>query len=195
MKKFDTRKLTGLALLTAIVIVLQLIGSAFPLRVGPFSFSFVLIPIVVGAALYGWKAGAWLGFIFGVTVLLSGDAAAFLPINPVGTVLVVLVKGTTAGIVAGLIYKLVNKLNGIAAVFAAAAVCPIVNTGIFLIGCALFFLETISGWAAAAGIESAGVYMVTGLAGVNFLLELLINLVLGPVIVRIIHLATHRKQA
>lgn len=189
MKKFDTKKLTGVALLTAIVIVLQLIGSYFPLRVGPFSLSFVLVPIVVGAALFGWKAGAWLGFIFGVTVLLSGDAAAFLPINPIGTVLVVLVKGTAAGLAAGVVYKLASRLNGIVAVFAAVAVCPIVNTGIFLIGCVVFFLETISGWASAAGIENVGVYMVTGLAGVNFLLELLINLVLGPVIVRIIKIA------
>ena len=98
----NTRTLTGMAIMTAIVIVLQLLGSF--IRFGPFSISLVLIPIVVGAALYGEIAGAWLGFIFGLVVLLSGDAGAFLAVNPLGTVLTVLVKGACAGFVAGLIF-------------------------------------------------------------------------------------------
>ena len=43
------RKLTLLALFTAIVIVLQLLGSF--IRFGPFSISLVLEPIVIGSAL------------------------------------------------------------------------------------------------------------------------------------------------
>ena len=83
-----TRKLTGIAIFTAIVIVLQLLGSF--IRFGPFSISLVLIPIVVGAAMYGTAAGAWLGFIFGLVVLLSGDAAAFLGVNALGTIITVI---------------------------------------------------------------------------------------------------------
>ena len=45
--------------------------------------------IVVGAALYGPLAGAWFGFVFGLVVLLSGDAAAFLVVSPLGTSLFV----------------------------------------------------------------------------------------------------------
>ena len=51
-----TRRLAGLALFTAIVVVLQLLGSF--IKVGPFAVSLVLIPIVVGAAVYGVSAGA-----------------------------------------------------------------------------------------------------------------------------------------
>ena len=69
MKKVDTKKLVGVALFTAIVVVLQLIGSG--IKLGPFSISLVLVPIVVGAALYGKSAGAWLGFVFGFVVLLT----------------------------------------------------------------------------------------------------------------------------
>ena len=73
------RKLTLGGLLTALVIVLQIMGSF--IRFGPFSVSLVLIPIVIGAATCGPYIGAWLGFVFGMAVLLSGDAAAFLVIS------------------------------------------------------------------------------------------------------------------
>ncbi len=189
-KRIATRTLTGLALFTAIVVVLQLLGSF--IRFGPFSISLVLIPIVVGAALYGPAAGAWLGFVFGLVVLLSGDAAAFLAVNPIGTILTVLVKGAGAGFLAGLTYRALEKLNGWLAVIAAAVVAPVVNTGIFLVGCLLFFMPTITEWATGMGFPSVGNYMIFGLVGANFLFELLFNIVLSPVIVRLIKIG--RKE-
>ena len=179
-----TRELTGIAIFTAIVIVLQLLGSF--IRFGPFSISLVLIPIVVGAAMYGTAAGAWLGFIFGLVVLLSGDAAAFLGVNALGTIITVIAKGTLAGLCAGLVFRALVKTNTYVAVIVSAVVCPVVNTGVFLLGCLLFFMETINGWAAAAGFASAGTYMIVGLVGLNFVFELLVNVILSPVIVRII---------
>ena len=89
-KNTNTQKIVGLGLFTAIVVVLQLLGSF--IKFGTFSVSLVLVPVVIGAALYGATAGAWLGFVFGVVVLLSGDAAAFLGVNALGTVLTVLVR-------------------------------------------------------------------------------------------------------
>lgn len=212
-----TKKIVGIGLFTAIVLVLQFLGGS--IRFGMFSISLVLVPIVVGAAIYGWQAGAWLGFIFGVAVLLSGDAAAFLAVDVGGTVLTVLVKGTAAGLCSGLAYKYVLMLlnrysksriqlmknryrlgecceegvycyisrnNRYFAVIVAAVICPIMNTGVFLLGCRLFFLETVAGWGAAAGFENAASYMFIGLAGINFLIELGTNIVLAPVITRLI---------
>lgn len=192
-KKIETRVLTGVAIFTAIVIVLQLLGSF--IRFGPFSISLVLIPIVVGAAMYGAGAGAWLGFVFGVAVLLSGDAAAFMPINPLGTILTVLVKGALAGLCAGLVFRALEKKNIYAAVIVSAIVCPIVNTGVFLIGCVLFFLETVSQWAAGMGFANVGTYMIVGLVGLNFVFEMLINIVLSPVILRLVKIGKNRKAA
>ena len=177
-----TLMLTEMAVLTAIVVVLQLLGSF--IRFGTFSVSLVLIPIVVGAALYGPLAGAWLGLVFGVVVLASGDAAAFLTVNPAGTVVTVLLKGMLAGFAAGTVYRLIENKNRLAAVFAAAAVCPIVNTGAFLLGCLAFFLPTLSEWGAAAGFDNVFVYMIVGLVGLNFLFELLFNVVLAPAVHR-----------
>lgn len=182
--KNKTKTMVGIGLFTAIVVVLQFLGGG--IKFGMFSLSLVLVPIVVGAAIYGWTAGAWLGFVFGGAVLLSGDAAAFLAINPLATVLVVLMKGTVCGLVAGLVYKLLANRSNAVAVCAAAVICPVVNTGIFLLGCQLFFLDTVAAWGAALGYENAAAYMFLGLAGVNFLIELGVNIVLAPVIVRLI---------
>ena len=182
--KTKTQNMVGVGLFTTIVVVLQFLGGG--IKFGMFAISLVLVPIVVGSAIYGWKAGAWLGFAFGAAVLLSGDAAAFLVIDPLPTVLIVLVKGTACGLVAGLVYQLIAKANSSIAVFAAAVTCPVVNTGIFLLGCWLFFMETLEGWAAAMGFQNAAEYMIFGLVGINFLIEIGVNLVLAPVVVRLI---------
>lgn len=182
-----TKTMVGIGLFTAIVVVLQLLGGG--IKVGSmFSISLVLVPIVVGAAVYGWQAGAWLGFAFGITVLMTGDAAAFMAVNVPGTVITVLVKGTACGLCAGLVYKLLERCNKVLAVVGAAITCPVVNTGVFLLGCKLFFYETISGWGAALGFANAAAYMFLGLAGVNFLVELGTNMVLAPVITRLIRM-------
>lgn len=185
-KRMSTETLVLGAILTALVIVLQLLGSF--IRFGPFSVTLVLIPIVVGAAKCGTKIGAWLGFIFGVTVLLSGDAAAFLAVDVAGTIFTVLVKGTVCGLCAGLVYKALSNYNLYVAVIAAAIVCPVVNTGIFLIGGVLFFMETITEWGTALGFSNAAEYMFLGLVGGNFLFELAANIILSPVIVRLLNL-------
>ena len=75
------------------------------------------------------------------------------------------------------------------AIFAAAIVCPMINTGVFLLGCFAFFYETIAEWGAALGYSSAADYMFFGLAGGNFLFELALNIVLAPVAVRILRIS------
>lgn len=184
--KTKTQKVVGMGLFTAIIVALQMLASA--IKFGPFSITLVLAPIVIGAALYGIGAGAWLGLTFGVTVLISGDASAFLTISPIGTVLTVIAKGMVAGIVAAVIYKAIEKKNKTVAVVAAGIACPIVNTGIFLIGCYLFFRD----WLIAVFGTTGFATVITGLVSVNFAVELGINMLLASVIVRIIDLG--KKQ-
>ncbi len=185
-----TEALVGTAVLTAIVFVLQMM--AVTIKLGTFSITLVLMPIVVGAALYGWKSGAWLGLAFGAAVLMSGDASLFMAVNAPGTIITVLAKGTAAGLCAGLVYKLLESKNQWLAIIAAAVVCPVVNTGIFLAGCFVFFFDTIKEW---AGTESLGIYVMTGLVGLNFVIELAINLVLSTVIERIVNAVRKRVTA
>lgn len=182
MKKNSTRNMALSAVLTAIVIVLQFMGAF--IRFGPFSVSAVLVPIVIGAATCGAGVGAWLGFVFGVTVLATGDAAAFFAVNIPGTIITVLLKGTLCGLFAALAYNALKKINIYAAVAVSAVVCPVVNTGIFLLGCLVFFMPTITEWAGGA---NAAQYMIVGLVGFNFLIETAVNVVLSPIIVRLLN--------
>jgi len=185
-KKMTTKELTLASILTAIVFLLQYFGCV--IKFGTFSISTVLIPIVIGAATCGAWVAAWLGLVFGFAVLVSGDAALFLAVSVPGTVLTVLLKGIGCGFAAGVVYKLVKKAsNEYLAVISAAIVCPLVNTGIFLIGCLLFFMDTVSQIAASAGWEgSIGQFMLIAFVGVNFVIEMCINIFLTPIVVRLL---------
>ena len=184
--KINTNTIIGLGLLTAIVVVMQFISMG--LRFGTFSITLTLIPIVVGSALYGWGSGAWLGFVFGIVVLFT-DAGLFLSVSVIGTIVTVLLKGTLCGLCAGAVYKALEKHNRYAAVAVAAAVCPIVNTGVFLLGCSVFFMDTLREWAGGDVMT----YIIFTLVGGNFLFEALSNIILSPVIVRILNI--RNKQA
>ena len=62
MKNKNITRMVQLAILLAVVVVLQcFLGS---IKVGATSFSVVLVPIVVGALILGPAAGAFLGFAF-----------------------------------------------------------------------------------------------------------------------------------
>ena len=184
-KGISTKDLALGAILTALVIVLQLVGQF--IKFGPASISLVLIPIVIGAAVCGPKISTWLGLVFGVVVLFT-DGMAFIAIHAIGTIVTVLLKGALCGLIAGIVYKLFEKKNVYLAVVFSAIACPIVNTGVFLLGCYLFFFNTIKEWGLNAGFTNVGEYMILGLVGINFLLELAVNVVLSPVIVKLINI-------
>ena len=178
------RELTYLAVFTAIVFVLQLVS--FLMRGPVFSITLVLVPIVIAVSICGFKAGPWLGFVFGIAVLVTGDANAFLSFAPGATVFVVLLKGCAAGAAAALVYKLLEKKNKYLAVSLAAITAPIVNSGVFLLGSLVFFLDLIATWAPAS--QGTVAYIFTGLIGINFVIEVAVNLILVPTVYRLIEI-------
>ena len=192
-----TRIITGMAMMTAIVAALELFAGFIGIKFGTFNITLSLAPIIVGSALYGWKAGAWLGFVFGFITCFEPSTASFMTINPPATIAICIIKGTAAGLLGGVVYtaieKRFEKKNRYAAVVTAGVVTPLVNTGIFLIGAALFFLDTLRAWGEGFGFSDVFVYMIVGLVGLNFPIELAINMVLSYGIVRIID--TVKKQS
>lgn len=186
MKKEKVLRLVGIAILSALVVILQLLGSF--IRFGPVSVSLVLIPIVVGAAMYGPVAGAALGCVFSVVVLLQPDTVFFYGVHFWGTIATVLVKGTLAGWLAGAVFQLLSRKSVWLGVILAAIICPIVNTGVFFLGCRLFFWEAL----AQVGGGNAFVYVITVMIGFNFLAEFVTNIVCAPVILRVLQ-AVKRK--
>ena len=187
-----------LAMLLALVVVLQIFGGF--IKIGMFSPSLVLIPIVIGAILVGPTGGAIVGAAFGVVVVVQCamgiDAGGFIlwNINPVLTALICLVKGACAGLVPGLIYKAIagneptDKKILVSSIIAAIS-APIVNTGLFLVGLSVFFTDTLYAWSGGTNVM---LYIITGLVGINFLLEFLINVVVSPAISTVVKVSTRR---
>ncbi|MCD8286874.1 MAG: ECF transporter S component [Clostridia bacterium] len=193
-KYFTARNITFFAILAALVVVLQVWGGS--IHIGATSLSFVLVPIVLGGMILGPGAGALLGFVFGIIVLIYGitgaDPFTFVLFSdkPVWTIVLCLVKGTAAGAVSGLLYKVIAKRNKYAASFVAAASAPIVNTGLFILG-ALCMSGTIAANFVADG-ETVIYFLVIGCAGINFIIELAINLVLAPALHSVVGIVERR---
>lgn len=194
-------RLTGLALMTAIIVVLQVVASF--VKFGPFTITLALAPILIGAALYGPKAGACLGGVFGAVVLLAcilgwdPGGAILWNANPFLTALVCLGKGILAGLAAGLVYRAIawggkSHSSGrmLGGSIAAGIVSPVVNTGLFLLGLFFLFPTYLEAWATGAG-QTVITYMIFTMVSINFVLELLINLVLSTVIVRVVSARSH----
>lgn len=170
----------------AIIIVLQLIS--YVVKIGQFNLSLVLIPIVLGAYLYGAKTGAILGAIFGAVVTvccitgLDGGGYILFSSNPLLTSLVCILKGAAAGAVSGLTAKLTEKANENVSIMLSAVAAPVVNTGIFILALLFLFRDTLNAWAGGTDLVT---YILVGLVGVNFLIELAINVIFAPAVLNI----------
>ena len=190
MKNQRIKRMAAVALLMALVIIMQFVGGLIP-PVGGFSISLVLIPVVLGSALYGASVGALLGGVFGAIVFincLTGadiGGAMVLQASPVLCFLVVMAKGILAGLASGFVYRLLKEKNAYLAMLCAAIVCPFVNTGVFVACMLLFFKDVLNAWAAGGDLLA---YILTGLVLANFVPELLINIVFSPAGQRVIQL-------
>lgn len=185
-RRNSTARLTLLAILTALVAILAYLGGFVKIG-GLASISLTLIPVVLGAALCGPAAGAWLGGVAGAVFFMTADSVFWLGLSIPGTIITVMVKGILSGLCAGLIYKLLENKNRVVAVLMAAIICPVVNTGIFLLGCLVFFMDAVQGFALTEGL-SVGAYLILFFVGLNFVFELLSNILLSPAIVSLINI-------
>ena len=187
---FTAKNIAYLAVLLALVIVLQIWGGF--IRIGATPLSFVLVPIVLGALLLGVAGGSVLGLAFGIVVLVQGiltdPFTQFLfSDSPVMTVIICLGKGFLAGFVPAIVYKFLRKKNELVAVFVASACAPLMNTGFFILGC-LIINGTINGYIASVGLTGTNsIYFLFILcAGINFIIEFAINLICAPALHRVV---------
>lgn len=186
---FSARNIAFLAVLVALIVILQLWGSAIPVGAGGLNLSFVLVPLTLGAILLGPVAGLILGFVFGFVVLMTGVTGAnfftayVLNDSPFFTTVTVLLKGMVAGFVAGLIFKVLKNKNKYAAVIVASIAVPVINTGLFIIG-ALCMSGTLNTFVSDYMPDFSGLnimyIIVVGLVTVNFFIELAINIICAP---------------
>lgn len=179
-RKFDTKAIVITGLLLALEIVLQIIGNY--LQIGPANINLSLVPVVLAAVLCGPISGAILGFFNGLLALLSPSTqAVFMTISPLGTVLVCLLKCTLAGVAAAYIFALLDKKNRLLALILSSIAVPVINTGLFALGCAIFFQDFLK-----MGINetfpNAGAFLIFGVIGFNFLIEIAITTIVSPTV-------------
>ena len=193
-----TGRLVGMGILAALIIVLQTFASS--IKIVNFTPPLSLIPIIIGAIIFDEFAGAILGLIFGIVVVLaviSGTepfSTLMLNYNPVMTVIICILKGTVAGYVSGLLYKLLSKQNNnIFALIISSIATPIVNTGIFAVGMLTVFYKLINDTAASASADNTIFFFFSGFIGINFLIEIVFVAVLVPAISNIIYVIKKKE--
>ena len=122
-RKANTRRLTQLALLLALVLIMSYTPLGY-LPVGPLTLSLLTIPVAIGAMLLGPAAGAVLGGAFGLTsffnALRGGSAmgSALFALNPLATFVMCFGARLAMGWLCGLVYP------GISGRSAAACAAP-----------------------------------------------------------------------
>lgn len=190
------KRLVGISILTALVVVLQLLGNY--ITIGTVNITLALIPIAVGAILYGPVAGLFLGMVMGAIILTAPSTMAFFSVNPVVTVLLCLLKSGLAGFLAGWLYRAIayfankcqttknKRIVNVVAAVGATIMVPVVNTLIFIIGAALFFYSV---WELTS-TDGAFYVIFLGVFGPNFAIEFTINVVLAPAVLTIIKIVT-----
>lgn len=187
-QKFDTRTIVITGLLLALEVVFQTLGNY--VQIGPANINLTLVAVVLAAIWCGPISAMILGFFNGVMALFSPSTlAVFMPINPVGTVIVCLLKCTIAGLVASLIYRAINKINNIAGrtvgVIVASIAVPVINTGLFALGSLVFFRPFLE-----SGISdrfpNIGAFLIFGVIGFNFLIEVGTTAVVSPLAAQIV---------
>lgn len=183
------KKMVGLACLSAVVVALQFLSNY--ITFGPVSITLSLIGIAIGAIVYGPSGGAFLGLINGIVVMVAPSTlAVFMPFNAFATVLLCLLKTTLAGAVSGWIFKLLKEKNMKVAVVLASIIVPLVNTGIFAIGCILFFIPLLTDFANGSNVYS---YLFLTFIGFNFLIEFAVNSILSPTVLYIIKIVMKER--
>ena len=197
--KNKTLRIVQLAMLIAIIAVLQFTGATIPMGLVPLTF--VLIPIVVGAFLLGPIDGAILGFVFGLITVIQtpqSDLLMFLfNARPIIYVTLAIIKATAAGFLSGLIYKALDKAFKGKLVYLkttiASVSAPIINTGIFALGMMVFFIPQLNAMPSQfpdlfGGFSNPFQVLFMGIILFNFIGEFLVSLVLSPAIVRIVEI-------
>ncbi len=175
--KEKIQRLAVLSVLAAITVIVSFI----PLKTLGLEITFSMVPVAIGAVLYGAAGGAVLGAVFGVTSFLqclgySPFGAALLGINPIFTFLVCVPTRILAGLLAGMLFGALKKSRkrDTPAMLAAAVAAPFLNTLFFMSALVAFFYNTdyISGYADALGASNPVSFIIL-FVGINGLVEII----------------------
>lgn len=155
----NTSDLVKIALFVAIIILLSVTPLGY-IHLGVINATTIQIPVIIGAILFGWKKGAFLGGVFGITSMIkntvqpNATSFVFSPFVPVFgkdkgslfAIVVCIVSRVMIGVVVGLLFKALSKTKLSKAL--SAGVCgfcgALTNTILVMGGIYLFFGRSYS---------------------------------------------------
>lgn len=166
-----TRRLTLLALFSAIVVMMAVVPNVGYITINPvIGLTTLQIPVIIGAILLGPLDGAFLGLVFGVTSMIQAPflqpATAFLfnPFVPLGnykSAIIALVPRVLIGVVAAYVFRLFNRFDKTQVIAGAAAglAGSLTTSVLVLVGLFFFFSGSFGKTAAAAIKVLAGIFV------------------------------------
>lgn len=155
MRSKKTQQIAFMAMFLAIEIILVVTPLGY-IPIGPLSATTMHIPVIIAGITLGKKAGAQLGFVFGLTSLIRATiqpgitSFCFSPFVTVGnisgnwtSILIALVPRILLGYLAGLTFEFLRKKinNENIAIVSSALVGSVTNTLLVLGGIYIFFGE------------------------------------------------------
>jgi uncharacterized membrane protein len=182
-KQAKIQKLTVLSVLSAIVAIV----SFLPIKTLGLEITLSMVPVAIGAMMYGASGGAILGFVFGMVSFLqclgwSAFGVVLFGINPLFTFLVCVPTRILAGLLAGLLVDIFKKNYNMSkwSVLLAAVFAPILNTVFFMSGLVLCFYNTdyIQGFVTALNAANPFIFVVL-FVGINGLVEIIAGIILA----------------
>ena len=200
-----TQDMVKLALFSGIIVVLSLTPLGY-IPLGVIKATTIHIPVILGSILLGWKSGAVLGGLFGLTSFMVNTITpnltsfVFTPFYSLGdahgnfwSLVICFVPRILVGIVPGLVFQGIQKMRkgkNTLALAAAGVVGAILNT-VLVMG--LMYILFQDAYAAAKGIETTMVLAgILGVVGTNGVAETVVAAVLVTAIGKGILAATKR---
>ena len=190
MKSKKTQYMTSMALFLAIEIILVVTPLGY-IPIGPLNATTMHIPVIIAGIVLGKKAGAELGFVFGLTSLIKATiqpgitSFCFSPFVTIGTMsgnykslLIAFVPRILLGYLAGLVFVIMKKNNREnLGVVVGALTGAITNTVLVLSGIYIFFGEA---YASAVGVQySTLVTVLLGVVSTNGILEAVLGAIVS----------------
>lgn len=177
------RKLTANGLLAAVICIV----SFLPLRTMGLEITFSMVPVAIGACLFGPSSGAILGAVFGTVSFLqcfgySVFGTALLEMNFFYTLLICIPTRAAAGFLAGLLAKALKKVckTNLLGYTAGCIAAPVLNTVFFMSAICLFFYNTdyIRGFAQLLGSNNVFTFILL-FVGINGLVEIIAGFIIA----------------
>lgn len=196
-KTLNLRYLTGVAMFVAIIVLMAFTPLGY-LKYGPVSITFLVVPVAIGACLFGTAAGAVLGLTFGLTSFfqcfgMDAFGTVLCQLNWFGTLFMCVVPRVLIGVFSSLVFRAVNcgafsKGKYVVSLTASAAVGTLTNTLLFVGSMLLFFYRS----GALSALGDSVMTVILSLVTVNSLIELGVNVVLVTVLAASLYAVFYR---